>query len=192
MCPSRSLHERRASSQGRLSPPIGLLALAPLLSLAAAAASCGGERALSARDAGEDTAGRGGSSPSGAGGTGAAAGGAGGTGAAGAGGRGGGVGTGGGGGGSVVTGAGGSGSGSGSSDGGIDRADSGPDLPVDRPPPTRANGSPCNSGTECTSTFCVDKFCCENSCTGTCTTCADVPGSCKFAAAATDLRNECP
>jgi hypothetical protein len=55
-------------------------------------------------------------------------------------------------------------------------------------------GQPCQSGTECASTFCVDKVCCGDSCQGPCRSCAlgASPGTCTLTlAGAPDPRGAC-
>jgi hypothetical protein len=69
------------------------------------------------------------------------------------------------------------------------------DLPDEPPVDIRkADGLPCGAATECTSGFCVDGVCCEQSCMGTCRTCA-LPGSagtCRPFDVGTDPADECP
>ena len=55
-------------------------------------------------------------------------------------------------------------------------------------------GQPCQTGTECGSTFCVDKVCCQNSCQGPCRSCAlgSSPGTCDLTLpGAPDPRGAC-
>ena len=60
------------------------------------------------------------------------------------------------------------------------------------------NGTPCNNGSECASTFCVDGVCCDSACTSPCQACAaaekqgGVDGECGPAAAGRDPHNDCP
>ncbi|HET6282064.1 MAG TPA: PA14 domain-containing protein [Polyangia bacterium] len=68
------------------------------------------------------------------------------------------------------------------------------DLPGEPPvDPRKANGVMCGAATECASGFCVDGVCCENTCMGTCRTCA-LPGSagtCRPFDVGTDPADEC-
>ncbi|MFO0678542.1 MAG: hypothetical protein U0169_18545 [Polyangiaceae bacterium] len=50
-----------------------------------------------------------------------------------------------------------------------------------------ANGSPCMSADSCSSRQCVDGVCCDGACTGTCATCARVPGTCTVALPGDDV-----
>jgi hypothetical protein len=55
-------------------------------------------------------------------------------------------------------------------------------------------GQPCQSGSDCASTFCVDKVCCQDSCQGPCRSCSlgSIPGVCTLAlAGAPDPRGAC-
>jgi hypothetical protein len=58
----------------------------------------------------------------------------------------------------------------------------------------KPNGATCANESECGSNFCVDGRCCESSCSGPgnrCKTCANATGTCTFAAAGTDIHDEC-
>jgi hypothetical protein len=58
----------------------------------------------------------------------------------------------------------------------------------------KPNGATCTMDSDCGSNFCVDGTCCESSCSGPsnrCKSCKNATGSCAFAAAGTDLHNDC-
>jgi len=63
--------------------------------------------------------------------------------------------------------------------------------------PAGANGTPCTTGSECTSTFCVDSVCCDTACDGTCEACTAVKtggtdGACAPIPEGMDPDSECP
>ena len=56
----------------------------------------------------------------------------------------------------------------------------------------KPNGATCGGDLECASNACVDDTCCESACSsGKCRSCKNATGTCMYAAAGTDVRNDC-
>lgn len=174
MSPSRSRLDRLTLRSPRpgFFRGAGLLALAPLVALAA---GCRGEQAFFARDAAAWSGLGGNGLVSGSGGTGN-----GGKGGAGTAGHGGSVGSGG------VGGAGNSGA------GGVGGGAAGHDGGTGGQPPTGMYGDHCQSGADCQEGSCKSGLCCNVDCAGTCQTCDSTGNSCVNVASGQDPRLDCP